>query len=124
MIVKKQPHTAGYILVLAGALSLAALPGCASPQSADEESAAAEPVMEAEAPDTAADAPKAESAAVAEVRVLPSEDSSQLQPESAVAAAGSGPGDGPPPPDETRKKVEALEQSLAPLQAVPAVPPS
>ncbi len=124
MIKKRKTHAAGSIFLLAGALSLLAVTGCACPPSADDESPKGQAASETEAPDAVADAAAADSA-VSKGGVQPDEgDSGKQQTESAAVAKNAGPGDGPPPQSETRKKVEEMEQSLAPLKAVSTIPTS
>ncbi|MDZ8118933.1 hypothetical protein [Pontiella agarivorans] len=126
MMLKQKSYTAGYMLVLAGVLSLPLLTGCASPQSADGENPAEDPVRKADGAETAADV-SAEEGAVAAAEVHQPDDgeaSSQQAPGSTAVASNAGPGDGPPPHAETQQKVEEMEQSLAPLKAIPVLPSS
>lgn len=110
------------VAALTGGLFLFVLSGCKSPPPAEEATVPDAP-QEAAVSEVVMEAP-VEKSAVSESQTKPGKGVRKAKKAEADIAANKGPGDGPPPSAETKRKVEEMEQSLAPLQAVPATPPS
>ncbi|MDF7807805.1 hypothetical protein P4E94_10185 [Pontiellaceae bacterium B12219] len=114
---KHKPDTALYISALGGALALLIASGCKSPPAKDRAGAGSTQV--APGSDSEVTAPEKSSAVPETQPKLVKE-----KAEEPVVVVQKGPGDGAPPAEETSKHMKQMEKSLAPLEVVPATPPS
>ena len=122
MMVERKTNPAWYVSALAGALTLAVFSGCESSPSAEDAAPPKTSQVDADS-DALVEAP-AENIAASEARTTPEPRVMKAKKAEPDVAVNKGPGDGPPPSAETKSKVEEMERSLAPLEAVPATPPS
>jgi hypothetical protein len=113
---KQKPNTALCISALGGALALFIVSGCKTPPAKDTVEAASTQVDAASVPED-----NSAVAATQQKTVIKKEKVKTVEPEVVVQ---TGPGDGAPPAEETNKHMKQMEQSLAPLEVVPATPPS
>ena len=110
------------ITVLAGAPTLFVLSGCKSPPPT-EDTVMPETSQVDTGSNAVVEAP-ADNNAGSETLKNPDKRGKKMTKAETDVVVSKGPGDGPPPAAETKSKVEEMEKSLAPLQAVPAAPPS
>ena len=122
MMFKPKSNPVIGITALAGALTLFVISGCKSPPSAEDTAVPLTSQVDAGS-DAVAEAP-VDNTAVSETQKKPGKRGKKMKKAETDVVVSKGPGDGPPPSGETKSKVEEMEQSLAPLQAVPATPPS
>ncbi|VGO15860.1 hypothetical protein PDESU_04447 [Pontiella desulfatans] len=117
MTTQRRPWTGRWIPGLLCCTVLLAAAGCQTATENTEKPVAAEEEPEgATSTKVAAVAPETRS----EAAVAPPVESAGETQAPATLAEEKGPGDGPPPREYVKSKVEAIESSLAPLNAVPA----
>ena len=122
MMVERKTNPALYVSALAGVLTLFVFSGCKSSPPAED--AATPETRQVDADSDAMVETPAENDAASEAQAMPDQREMNTKEAETDVAVNTGPGDGPPPAAETKSKVEEMERSLAPLEAVPATPPS
>ena len=122
MMVERKTNPALYVSALAGVLALFVFSGCESSPSAED--AATPETSQADADSAVMVETPAENDAASETQATPDPRVKKAKKAETDVAVNTGPGEGPPPAAETKSKVEEMERSLAPLEAVPATPPS
>ncbi|MDF7800206.1 hypothetical protein P4C99_12075 [Pontiellaceae bacterium B1224] len=122
MMFKQQTNAALYISALAGVLTLFIVSGCKSPPAKD--TAGSDSTQVDAGSDSVANAPAEKSTVTETPQKTVIKKGEVKTVEAEVVVVQTGPGDGPPPAEDTKKAVKKMEQSLAPLEAVPAMPTS